>query len=173
LAPTYQARFGGPFSLGKVMASTQFVEQLQKVRDKDGVIALLHITCDAWSGPLLIANDTRPWNSNGLEYLGFKFGFTLLSDVAGETPRTNIVITNVGRGLTEELEKVGPNELVMAKLMLASRADPNRIEETWVLPMSAVSVTPERAAAQCGMDFLMRQQAMNMRFTPELTPGAH
>lgn len=39
--------------------------------------------------------------------------------------------------------------------------------------MSVVSVEPERATAQCGMDFLMRQQAMNKRFTPELTPGVH
>ncbi|RZZ81936.1 DUF1833 family protein [Pseudoxanthomonas winnipegensis] len=155
------------------MTSAAFVEQIQRVTDTDGIIALLQITCDAWSGPLLIANDTKSWTSNGLEYLGFQFGFTLLNDVAGETPRTSIVITNVGRGLTEELERVGPNELVMAKMMLASRADPDKIEETWVLPMSVVSVEPERATAQCGMDFLMRQQAMNKRFTPELTPGVH
>jgi hypothetical protein len=155
------------------MTSVAFVEQVQRVTDTDGLIALLHITCEAWSAPLLIANDTKDWTSNGLQYLGYQFGFTLLNDVAGETPRTNIVISNIGRGLTQELERVGPNELVMAKMMLASRTDPDRIEETWVLPMSAVSVTPERATGQCGMDFLMRQQAMNKRFTPELTPGVH
>jgi hypothetical protein len=155
------------------MISADLTKQLQIKRDTDGLIMLLQVSCDAWSGPLYIVNDNKNWTSNGQLYLGYQFGFTLLSDIAGETPRTQIVLTNVGRGLTEELERVGPNELVMAKMMLASRRDPNKVEETYVLPMSMVSVTPERATASCGMDFLMRQQAMNKRFTPELTPGVH
>lgn len=153
--------------------STAFTKQLQAVTDTDGIIMLLEVTCDAFTGPLRIVNDTRDWTSNGQTYIGYPFGFTLPDDTDGQTPRAQLVIDNVGRGLTDELERVGPNQLVMAKLLLASRRDPNQIESTYALPMSAVSVSPTSAAATCGMDYLMRQQAMNKRFTPEVTPGIY
>jgi hypothetical protein len=153
--------------------STAFTKQIQQVTDTDGIIMLLEVTCPAFTAPLHIVNDTRDWTSNGQVYTGYPFGFTLPNDTSGETPRTQLVIDNVGRGLTNELERVGPNQLVMAKLMIASRRDPNQIERTFALPMASVSVSPTRASATCGMDYLMRQQAMNKRFTPELTPGLY
>lgn len=155
------------------MTSAAFAKQLQQVTDKAGIIALLEITCPDFSGPLQIANDTRAWTSNGVQYMGYPFSFQLPTDSVGETARMQLAISNVGRGLSEELERLGPNTLVMGSLLLASRNNPNQIEMRYPLPMTSVSVTPVRASANCGMDALMRQQAMKRRMTAEAAPGIH
>ncbi len=99
------------------------------------------------------------------------FGFKLPDDTAGQVPRAVLTIDNVGRGITEDLESLQPNEVVSAKLMIADMAAPSVIVQTLNLPMTSVSVNANSATAQCGVDFLMRQQAVLLRYTPFLTPG--
>ena len=77
----------------------------------------------------------------------------------GQSPRAQLVLDNVGRGISEDLEALGPNELMMARLMVSDRADPNLYERDYYLPITSVSVAGATATAQCGVDYLMRQQA--------------
>jgi len=100
------------------------------------------------------------------------FGFKLPDDVAGQTPRAVLTLDNIGRGITDDLERLQPYDLVQAKLMISDRADPNLIEREYLLPMTAVSVNTKTATAQCGYDALMRQQAVRLRYNPFTAPGA-
>lgn len=150
---------------------TTFTERRQRVTDTSGVLLFLEITADSFSGPMQVVNDAKNWTSNGVEYIGIPFGFQLPADSAGQSPRALLVMDNVGRGMSDELENLGPNETVMARIMVSDRADPDTIERTLYLPLTHVSVSGPTASAQCGVDFLMRQQAVKLRANPFTLPG--
>lgn len=150
---------------------TSFAERRQRVTDTEGPLLFLEISAPSMPERLRVVNDTQNWTSQGVEYIGFPFGFKLPDDTAGQVPRAQLVIDNVGRSMTEDLERIGPNELVMAKLMVSDRANPNVYERVFNLPMTNVSVGVSTVTAQLGVDFMMRAQAVRLRFTPHLTPG--
>ena len=150
---------------------TTFTERRQRTTDKAGTLVLLELTAPSFAETLRIVNDTQNWTINGLEYIGFPFGFKAPDDVSGQVPRAQLVIDNVGRSITEDLESLQPGELVTAKVMITDRADPNTIERTLYLPMTQVSVNSRQVSAQCGMDFLTRQQAVLLRANPFTLPG--
>lgn len=150
---------------------TSFTERRQRVTDTSGMLVFLEITAPSFSGPLQAVNDTKNWISNGIEFIGVPFGFKLPDDKNDDASRTQLVMDNVGRSMTEELESLQPNEVVMCKLMISDRADPNTIERTFFLPLTQVSVSGTTATAQAGVDFLMRQQAVRLRANPHTVPG--
>lgn len=148
-----------------------FLERRQRVTDPDGPLLLLELKSDSFAEPLRIVNDNQDWTSNGVLYTAFPFSIRLPDDVEGQAPRAQIVVGNVGLPLTEDLEALGPNELVTATIRITDRADPNVIEHTLILPLTQVSVTSQAVSASAGVDYLMRQQAVRLRYTPYISPG--
>lgn len=148
-----------------------FTERRQRTDDTAGILLLLELSAPSFVEVLRIVNDTTDWVSQGKVYTGFPFGFTLPDDVGGQAPRAQLVLDNVGRSITEDLERLQPGELVIARLMITDRADPNVIEASYDLPMTQVVVNTRTASAQLGVDFLMRQQAVTLRANPFTLPG--
>ena len=110
---------------------TTFTERRQRVTDTSGILLFLEISAPSLPNPLRIVNDTQDWTSKGVVYLGAPFDFKLPNDTKGQTPRAQLVVDNVGRGISEDLESIGPNEVLMARLMVSDRADPNTIERDY------------------------------------------
>lgn len=150
---------------------TTFTERRQRVTDTTGILLFLEISAPSFPNPLRIVNDTQDWTSKGIVYLGAPFEFKLPNDTKGQTPRAQLVVDNVGRGISEDLESIGPNEVLMARLMVSDRADPNTIERDYFLPVSSVTITGATASAQCGVDYIMRQQAVKLRANQFTLPG--
>ncbi|MDV3469002.1 DUF1833 family protein [Stenotrophomonas sp. C3(2023)] len=148
-----------------------FTARKQRVTDTSGTLLFLSISATSLPAPLRIVNDTQDWVSQGVEYLGVPFSFKLPEDTRGQSPRAQLVLDNVGRGISEDLEALAPNDLLMARLMLSDRADPNVYERDYYLPVTSVSISGATASAQCGVDFLMRQQAVRLRANPFTLPG--
>lgn len=148
-----------------------FTERRQRVTDVAGTLMLLEVSAPSFPEILRIVNDTQDWVSNGVTYIGVQFGFKLPDDVSGQAPRAQLVLSNVGRAITEDLERLTPGELVTARLMITDRAEPNVIEQDHYLPMTSVSVNTQTATAACGVDYLTRQQAVRLRFNPQTSPG--
>lgn len=148
-----------------------FRERRQRVTDTAGTLVLLEISAPSFAEVLRIANDTRDWVSNGVTYVGVPFGIKMPDDLAGQAPRAQLVLTNVGREITEDLERLPPGEVVTARMIITDRANPNDVEEDHFLPMVTVSVNSQTATASCGVDYLMRQQAVRLRFNDFNTPG--
>jgi len=150
---------------------SSFTERRQRVTDKTGMLSLLEVSAPSFVETLRICNDTRNWVSNGIEFVGVQFGFKTPDSVNGQPQRAQLVLSNVGRAITEDLERMAPGELVVARLMITDRADPNVIETDIYLPMMTVSVTTQTATANCGMDYYTRQQAVRLRANPFTLPG--
>ncbi|MDY4296837.1 MULTISPECIES: DUF1833 family protein [unclassified Xanthomonas] len=150
---------------------SSFLERRQRTSDPVGELVLMELSAPSFAATLRLANDAQDWMSNGVEYIGFPFGFKPPDDASGQSPRAQLTIDNVGRGLTEDLERLQPNETVMAKILITDRAAPSVIERVFFLPLTSVRVTGQSATAQAGVDYIMRQQAVKRRATPFTAPG--
>lgn len=148
-----------------------FTERKQRVTDTSGLLLFLEIGAPSIPDTLRIVNDTQDWPSNGLTYLACPFQIKLPDDTAGQTPRAQLVIDNIGMGMTQDLESLQPNELVMCRLMISDRANPDVYERVYRLPMTMASANTGQVTAQLGVDFLMRQQAVRLRANPFTAPG--
>lgn len=146
-------------------------EKLQRVTDADGILVFLEMTAPSFADTLRLVNDTRDWVSGGQTYTGFPFRFRLPSDVAGQVPRAQLEIDNVGRQMTADLESLQPNEIITATIRLADKATPSAVYQTIPLPITRVSVTPAVVTADCGVDYIMRQAASRLRANPFTLPG--
>lgn len=150
---------------------TVFSERNQRLTNTTGHIELLEITNASFSGPMRIANDLEDFVSQSVSYIGIPFGFTLPDDVGGSAPRMRLAIDNVGRGLTDELERLLPGTVTMAKLIIVARDTPNVHEHVFWLPLSSVSVTTTSAQATAGVDELTRRAACRQIANPFTLPG--
>lgn len=148
-----------------------FTKRRQGLTDTSGPLVLLEIDSPAFTGPLHAVNDTQDCVSNGVTYAGVPFGFTLPDDVAGQPAKAVLEMANVGTGMTDELERWLPGTPITARLMVTDRANPNAIEREFNLPLESVSASNGSITARLGVDTIMRQQAVRVRFTPHLTPG--
>lgn len=150
----------------------RFLEYRQRVSDNAGMVALLRLESPSFPETLYICNDTRPWVLDGQEYIALPFGFKMPDDVQGSAARAQLVIDNVGRGMTDYLEHVQPGEVVMAWVALCNKVAPLQVSFDIYLPVTNVSVSGVLATADAGADHIMRQQGVKLRMYPFLTPGA-
>ncbi|MBB3822226.1 hypothetical protein FHT03_001091 [Xanthomonas arboricola] len=150
-----------------------FQERRQRVTDDDTTapLELLEMTAPSFGAVLRICNDTRDWVSNGNIYKGYPFRFTPPKDSAGQTPRAQLEVDNVGRGITEDLERVQPNELVMCRYLITDRVQPDVIARRLYLPLIQVRAVGPLITAQIGVDFFMGQQAVKLRANQFTLPG--
>ena len=148
-----------------------FRENNQRVTNPTGPLELLEITNPAFSAPLRIANDADSWVSQGVTYVASAFGFKLPEDTNGAAPRMRLSISNVGAGLTDELESLPPGTRTMAKLIIIDRGAPDVHEHIYWLPITSVSCTPSEVSATAGVDEAMRQPACRQVANPHTLPG--
>lgn len=147
-----------------------FLEERQRVTDR-GVLVLLEVSAPTMPDTLRIVNDTQDVTSNGVIYTGCPFGFKLPDDTTGASPRATLTIENVGRSITEDLEGLPPGDMLMAKIMIVSRTDPNTVSRSFIVPITSVSANQTSATAMCGYDYIMRQQGVRKRYNPFTAPG--
>lgn len=150
---------------------TLFHERNQRITNDIGHIELLEITNPSFSGPMRICNDTQDFVSQGVSYIGLPFGFTLPEDKSGAAPRMALALDNVGRGITDELERLLPGTTTMARLIVVARDTPDAHEHVYWLPLTAVTVSGATAQATCGVDALLNQAACKQVANPFTLPG--
>lgn len=148
-----------------------FQERNRRLTNTVGHVELLEITNPSFTEPMRIANDVQDWVSQGLSYIGIPFGFTLPDDVSGQAPRMKLAMDNVGRGISDELERLTPGSITMAKLIVIARDTPDVHEHVFWLPLTQVSISGATAQATAGVDELMRQAATKQIANPFTLPG--
>ena len=150
---------------------SKFHERNQRITNDVGHVELLEISNPSFTGPMTIANDTVDWVSQGVTYTGIPFGFTLPDDVSGQSPQMKLSMVNVGRGITNELERLLPGTETMARLILIARDTPNVHEHVFWLPLVNVSINGAMAQATASVDARNRQSACKQIANPFTLPG--
>lgn len=143
----------------------------QRLHDDVGYVELLEVTNPSFSGPMHICNDVQDFVSQGIAYTALPFGFTVPDDVSGQAPRMRLQIDNVGRGFSDELERLLPGTTTMARLIIVARDTPDRHEHVFWLPMLNVSASGASVSATCSVDHLSRQAACKHIANPFTLPG--
>lgn len=148
-----------------------FRENNQRITNPTGPVELLEITNPSFSAPLRVANDSVDWVSQGITYAAGGFDFKLPEDVSGGSPRMQLSVSNIGSGVTDELEGLPPGTRTMAKLIVIDRGAPDVHEHVYWLPISRVTCTPSEVSATAGVDEAMRQAACRQIANPHTLPG--
>lgn len=143
----------------------------QRLHDDVGYVELLEVTNPSFSGPMHICNQSEDFISRGISYIGLQFRFTTPEDVSGQAPRMQLQMDNVGRGFSDELERLQPGTTTMAKLIIVARDRPDEHVHTFWLPMTQISITGAAASATCSVDHLSRQAACKLIADPFTLPG--
>lgn len=150
---------------------TTFHDRNRRITNTVGHVELLEVTNPSFSDTMRIANDVQDWVSQGQAYIGIPFGFTLPDDVSGQAPRMRLSMDNVGRGISDELERRLPGSITMARLIVVARDTPDRHEHVFWLPLTQVSINGSVAQATASVDELMRQAACKQIANPFTLPG--
>lgn len=150
---------------------TDFRTRNQRITNDVGHVELLQVTNPSFSGPMHICNDVQDFVSQGIAYIALPFRFTLPEDVSGQEPRMQLQMDNVGRGFSDELERLQPGTTTMAKLIIVARDRPDEHVHTFWLPMTQISITGAAASATCSVDHLSRQAACKLIADPFTLPG--
>lgn len=151
-----------------VTAATR--EQLHRVVDKSGTLVLVTMTHPSIDD-VHVVNDTRDWTIGAITYIGLPFRFQLPAAVAGQAPRAQIEVDNVGLALTAELEKLPPGAALQATVTVVSRNTPTNVELQITAPLSNVGVTTAAITATLGNDDALRAPAVKLRYDPTNSPG--
>ena len=151
----------------------EFLESTQRVTNTDGMLMLLELKSASMTEPERYACDNIEGEHiyQGKSYANVPFAFKMPESVPGSTGRAQLVVDNVGRGISELLESLQPNEVLMGKFILCRRVYPLVAARQWYLPVTNVSVGGATATADAGADFLMRQKGVKIRFVPSRFPG--
>lgn len=149
-----------------------FLEEAQRV-SREGMLCLLELSSSAFTDVLRLVDDNDPagFTLNGAHFVSFPFGFTPPSDQSASASQIKLVISNVGKSITEELERVGPNQDIVATVMLVDRKAPTVVAKRWRIPLSNVTVDQATATATCGNHQRLRQQAVRLRYDQYYAPG--
>lgn len=150
---------------------TLFNERNQRITNTVGHVETLEVTNPSFTEPMRICNDVQDFVSKGVAYIGLPFGFTLPEDQGGSAPRMQLTLDNVGRGITDELERLQPGTTTMAKLNVVARNTPDVHENSFWMPMTSVTVSGATAQAICSVDELMRQSACKQVANPFTLAG--
>ncbi|PZP90648.1 MAG: hypothetical protein DI587_38075 [Variovorax paradoxus] len=150
---------------------TQFRERNQRLTNTVGHVELLEVTNPGFTGPMHICNDVQDFTSKGVTYIALPFGFSLPDDVSGQAPRMQLVMDNVGRDISTELERLLPGTTTMARLIIVARDTPDVHEHVFWMPLTGVVITGSSASATASVDELMRQAACKQIANPFTLPG--
>lgn len=144
--------------------------QLRRVTDNAGMLMLLVLSSPGMATARVV-NDTRDWVIGGETYIGLPFRVKLPQDVRGQPSRTMLVVDNVGRDLSDEIEARPPGALLMATMRMVSRARPTEVDYEFTSPLSGIKITTATVSAVLGNEDALQAPAVKVRFDPVTTPA--
>ncbi|MBS3018533.1 hypothetical protein DJFAAGMI_01265 [Comamonas sp. PE63] len=150
---------------------TDFRTRNQRLTDEVGHIELLEVSNPGFSETMRICNDAQDFVSRSQSYIGLPFRFTLPDDIAGQAPRMRLSMDNVGRGVSDELERLRPGTTTMARLIIVARDQPDVHQHVYWLPIASVTINGAAAQAVCSVDALMRRAACQQMANPHTLAG--
>lgn len=151
--------------------STPLRGALHAVTDTQGLLVLVKIDDAALSAPVRLVADTRDLVAMGDTWLAIPLRVTHAADVAGEVPRTQIQMDNVGRELTGELERLPPGARLKATLIYVYRATPTVVEYEFTHDLTSIKASMGSISATIGPGTQMRAPAVRVRFDLQNAPA--
>lgn len=153
------------------MTTSDAHRRAQRELSPDGVVLhALEITHPDVPAPVRVVNDAVDRVLDGETYTALRFGIRLAGDTEGQAPRAELVVDNVGRPLTQWIERSGGGSGSTVRVMefLAGRTSP---EWEVTLELADAHVDQQQVTASIGYENLLGRSAVRLRHDPETSPG--
>lgn len=137
----------------------------------DETLTALEITHPDVPEPVRVVDHPVDQVLGGNAYVGLRFEFRLAGDVEGRAPRAELAIDNVGRPLTQWIERSGGGAGATVKATEWLAADTAAPEWEVDFDLSDVVVRQSRVTATIGYENLFGRRAVALRHDPETSPG--
>lgn len=151
----------------------QTLTQLQTINDDVGYVNLLELRNSNFAQPFYIADSLQDFIHNGQTYVGIPFTFSRPEEGEGLSKTMELKMANHGVSLTEDLERLPPNSVTTARVMVVSRASPNVPTFVYNMPITSITTNQTNVTASAGFDELLRHQVTKIRFNNFTAPGLY
>ena len=139
---------------------------------QDVMLLALEITHPAITTPARMVSDTVEHVIEGNRYVAVPFELTLQDDVEGRVPKASVQIENVGRALTEWLERSEGGAGAKCRIMrVLARDDSVAYEIT--IGVEGMHVDAQWVQATLGYGSILSIPAVQMRYDSESFPGLY
>ena len=151
------------------MATAGYERARRALSPEDVVLQALEITHPDVPDPIRVVNDAVDQVLGGNTYVGLRFQAKLADD-AERPPRAELTMDNVGRPLTQWLERAGGGAGAAVRVMewLPGGAAP---EWEVTVELASVHVDQTVVRATIGYEPLLVRRAVRLGHDPETSPG--
>lgn len=144
---------------------------LNALSAKSPYVVLVDINHPTFEEIIHIVADTQDFiDSAGTLYKGLPLEITMPSD-SSKNPSAQLEIDNVGKILTEHIEKARGLAGGTCRLRTIFRDHPDDVIQDYVMDVTSMDVNLARVSLTLGFEDLLNRPAVQVQFRPETTPG--
>ncbi|MGY6273454.1 DUF1833 family protein [Achromobacter denitrificans] len=121
--------------------------------------------------PARFVNDTAPIEMEGNHFFDTRFDLTLPDDQDEQVPEARLEVDNIGRELTQWLEKSQGGKGAKCRILMALRSNPDNIEFDMTMDLTGLEVANFRVSGALGFKNTLMQSAVAVTFNPTTSPG--
>lgn len=134
------------------------------------VVTAVEITHPAVTAPVRVVNDAKSHLIGAYWFSAARFNARLADDAAGQAPRAELVIDNVGDVLTRWVELSDGGNGATVRLF-QFQAEVGAVEWEVELDVVSMRVTTQSVTARLGFDPMLHRPAVQIRHDPDRSPG--
>lgn len=131
----------------------------------------LEISHPALLNPIRVVNDTVDLISQGNTFIACAFTVSLPDDFAGQMPRAQLAVDNIGRELTQWLEATNGGRGALVRMMQIMRDTPDILEMDVTLELLNTRQNMLEVSGELGFQQILDQPALTATQTPETQPN--
>lgn len=134
-------------------------------------VVLIDIDHYSFSEPVHLVADTQDLTMpDGTVYTALPLDVKLPSDTS-KNASAMLQIDNVGRLLTDEIEKANGLNDGVVRLRTIFRSEPDNVIQDYVMSVNDSDMTPQKVTLSLGFEDLLNRPAVRVSYRPETTPG--
>lgn len=153
------------------MPSDEFKTLAAATSAVEAVLDLIEINQESLTEPIRIVNDNLDITSASHLYTACACRLTWPPDTDGQVPQAQLEIDNIGRELVEPIQATMGLVRATATLRTVIRSQPDIIQREITLDLSRVHVDQQVVSGTLGMENMLDQPAVMVRYTPQTSPG--
>lgn len=134
-------------------------------------VLLVDLNHPTWDEPAHIIADTQDLTyTDGTLYKALPLDVRMPSD-SSKNPSAQLQLDNVGRILTEQVEKARGLDGGVCRLRTIFRNEPDNVIQDFVMDVTDMELNVRKVTLTLGFEDLLNRPAVHVQYRPETVPG--
>ncbi|MGY6272442.1 DUF1833 family protein [Achromobacter denitrificans] len=151
--------------------SSQAKRNVNATSADEPLLSAIEILHPALEVPARFVNDTAPIELEGNHFFDTRFDLTLPDDQDEQLAEARLEVDNIGRELTQWLEKSQGGKGAKCRILMVLRSNPDNMEFDMTMDLTGLGVTNFRVSGALGFKNTLMQSAVAVTFNPTTSPG--